>query len=175
MNIRSFLVDTNILSETQKQRPKQNVRRWLFDTAPVAIPYPVIGEIEWGIASRARHDPEGAAALREWFDRLLATVHYFPAMTPEVAKLEARMMELPALTNLWFSQAGSRRRAPGRDLCIAAVAIEHHLPIATLDVWDFQRIHKHFPLPGLYNPESDEWAVPFGHPPRRPVRTALTP
>ncbi|WP_461512169.1 hypothetical protein [Rhizobium mongolense] len=42
---------------------------------------------------------------------------------------------------------------------IAATAIAHQMPIATLNVRDFLLIDRYFPLPGIFDPLSMEWIV----------------
>jgi hypothetical protein len=48
---------------------------------------------------------------------------------------------------------------------IAAIAISRRAAVATGDVDDFLAIHRHFALPGLYDPFTGEWHV-------RPVEDA---
>jgi len=154
-----FLLDTNIVSETQKRRFGPELMRWLHENWPVAIPYPVILEVRFGILQRQRDDPAGAAKLRLWYDALLETEPEFPAMTMGIAERQAQMMEVPYLKNLWINQSPKGRRPPGQDLCIAAIAIEHQMPIATLNTKDFLQINQYFPLPGVLDPVSGVWAV----------------
>lgn len=130
-------------------------------TESVAIPFPVILEIEWGITNKARTDPARAAQLRHWWDQLMKTEFEYPAMTPRVAALEARMAVEPFLKNLWLNHAKGRPRPPVQDLKTAAIAITYGLPIATLDSTDFALIDRYFPLPGVFNPALGQWIVPY--------------
>ena len=45
----------------------------------------------------------------------------------------------------------------GQDLHIAATALVHRLPIATMNVADFMRINDCYPLPEVYDPLTDCW------------------
>ncbi len=40
---------------------------------------------------------------------------------------------------------------------IAAIAIAHEMPLATLNIRDFALINAFFPLPGIYQPIQDQW------------------
>ena len=158
MSSDTFLVDTNILSNGQKKSPDHQLTNWLAQQKRIAIPYPVIVEIEQGIGHLYPRNPVRAQLLRSWFDGLLDTQFLFPEMTPAVARLQAALYSCRPLKHLWFVGHDSEKR-PGNDLAIAAVAIAHHLPIATCDTWDFGKIATFFPLPGVYNPVTDEWVV----------------
>ena len=160
MNIRSFLVDTNILSEIEKPRPNPAITEWAQRKPTLILSYPVVLEIRWGIRSLERTNPDRAESLQNWLDAAVAAAgDTMPALTPAVAELQATMMEVPRLTHLWLNNPSRRRRPPGQDLCIAAIAIEYHLPIATLNTRDFIEINGLFPLPGVFNPATRKWAV----------------
>lgn len=160
MNIRSFLADTNILSEIEKPRPNLAITEWTQRGPSLILSYPVVLEIRWGIRSLERSNPVRAESLRNWFDAIVAAAtDSMPEITPAVADLQATMMEVPRLTHLWLNNPSRRRRPPGQDLCIAAIAIEYHLPIATLNTRDFIEINDLFPLPGVFNPAKRQWAV----------------
>ncbi|MBB3914591.1 PIN domain-containing protein [Rhizobium fabae] len=158
MSCHTFLVDTNILSDSQKRRPNPRLAHWLSQQDQIAIPYPVIVEIEQGIHSLRQRNPVRAQLLRSWVDGLLETEFLYPAMNSQVARLQAAMYSCRALKQLWFVGPESDKR-PGNDLTIAAIAIAHHLPIATIDIWDFEKISTFFPLPGVYNPVSNAWII----------------
>ncbi len=154
-----FLLDTNVLSDSQKKHPNPTVADWLRRQRKIAVPFPVILEIERGIAEVAAYNPAKAAKLREWMDGFLATDFIHPADTPEVARILGLMYCCGPLKDLWCTEVQSKKR-PGQDLFIAAVAIAYGFSIATVNVGDFVRINSKFPLPGLYNPVDGVWAVP---------------
>lgn len=162
MSVRGYLIDTNILSEIMKDERKPAVIAWLEKEHEIKIPLPAIKEIEWGIYNRHRTAPAKALKLRRYLDLILErAASDIPAMTPAVMRLEAEMMERRELTDLWLpNRKGIRRRPPGQDIAIAAIAIEYHLAIATLDTKDFLRINAHFELPGVFNPDINWWTVP---------------
>jgi predicted nucleic acid-binding protein len=69
----SFLLDTNVVSETRKTRPDPSVISWLRSTAPdrLFVSVLVVGEIRQGIERLARRDAKQAAALETWLTELV--------------------------------------------------------------------------------------------------------
>lgn len=171
MTVGSFLADTNIISEIMKKKPNVALVEWLRRGHKLIISTPVILEIEWGICSVSRHDPEEGRRLRVWLDTLVAIAgEEILTASPDTLSIQARMMVVPELSGLWGQFEGKRRRPPAQDVAIAAIAIEHHLPILTHNTKDFVRINDHFPLPGVYSPATRSWTVP--RVPRSPLRRA---
>ncbi|CAK07668.1 MULTISPECIES: PIN domain-containing protein [Rhizobium] len=154
-----FLLDTNIISNSSKRRPHPKVSEWLMAQSRVAIPFAVMLEVETGIAEKHRSDPEKAEALWEWMDQLLDTEFEYPAPTPQVARLLAKLICCRPLTQLWLANPKADNKKPGQDLFIAATSIVYDMPIATLNARDFELIDGFFPLPGVYNPAFEVWAV----------------
>lgn len=160
MDIRSFLADTNILSQTIKARPDPDVIEWLRRGPKLIVSHPAIFEIEWGAWKLRRTDPERAGRIFQYLDELIDKAGSdIPPSTTFVTRLQARMAEVPELTNLGSPRYGKRRRPPGQDVAIAAYAIAYHLPIATLDTGDFAVINKYFPLPGVFDPSTRRWTI----------------
>lgn len=65
----TYLLDTNVLSETRKRQPAAGVTDWIAATPPERLHVSVLtlGEIEQGITRvRGRGDAEQAAALERW-------------------------------------------------------------------------------------------------------------
>lgn len=155
-----FLLDTNIISNSSKQKPHPRVSEWLRAQSRVAIPFAVILEIETGIAEKDRSDPAKAEALWEWMDKLLDTEFEYPTPTPHVARVLAKLLCCRPLTQLWLANPKADNKKPGQDLFIAATAIAYDMPIATLNAKDFELIDEFFPLPGVYNPAFEVWPVP---------------
>ena len=65
----TYLLDTNILSETRKRQPASGVTNWIAATPPERLHVSVLtlGEIEQGISRiRDRGDNEQAAGLERW-------------------------------------------------------------------------------------------------------------
>ncbi len=154
-----FLLDTNILSESSRLRPHPAISGWLKQQRRVAIPFPVILEVETGIADRHRSNPDRAEELWRWMDELLETDFEYPAATPEVARVLGKLLCCKPLTHLWLVNEHADRKKPGQDLFIAATSIVYDMPIATMNVRDFETINRFFPLPGIYNPSNGTWAL----------------
>lgn len=155
-----FLLDTNIISNASKPKPHPAIAEWLLAQTRVAIPFAAILEIETGIAEKHRSDPIRAKQLWDWLDGVLDAEFEYPVPTPQVARLLGELTCCRPLTHLWFANPLADKRKPGQDLFIAATSIVYDMPVATLNVRDFEDIDKYFPLPGVYNPAFDVWAVP---------------
>ncbi len=162
-----FLLDTNIISNASKQKPHPVIASWLAAQTRLAIPFAAILEVETGIIEKQKSDPIKAEQLWEWLDAVLDTEFEYPLPTPQVARVLAKLICCRPLTHLWFANPNADRRKPGQDLFIAAIAIVYDMPVATLNVRDFEQIDDYFRLPGVYNPAFDVWAVP-----RRTDRTS---
>jgi predicted nucleic acid-binding protein len=159
-----IVLDTCIISEAQKTRPRPEVSAWLRRLAPskVAIPFQVIFEVSHGIKLVEKANPRKAQQLAEWFEELLGHNFLMPQLTPHVASIMAEMATTGSLKNYWLGapeHEKSRKLKFGSDPIIAATAIAHGMPIATVDARDYMLIHHYFPLPGLYDPIADEWVV----------------
>lgn len=152
-----FLIDTNVLSHLKKARRNPNVEAWLADQPNYAIPFSTLLEIKQGILELEKYAPDRATDLQSWFDAILKSDFYFPPINEQVALTLANLYCCGPLKPLWQPQSGKKK--PGQDLFIAAVAIVHDLPIATLDVTDFVRIDQYFTLPGVYHPGFKTWLV----------------
>ncbi|MFE0014096.1 PIN domain-containing protein [Mesorhizobium sp. NPDC059054] len=156
-----YILDTNIVSEFQRQKPNPQVLSWLA-AAParsLAISFSAVFEVQRGIESLAQRDSCRASELSQWLDELLETdIHYVDA-DARTARLYAAMTSVPSLSDLWMPRKDSKKQAPGQDLLIAATAIACGAVVVTINVRDFVRIDRHFPLPGLFNPVTSSWII----------------
>jgi toxin FitB len=125
----TYLLDTNILSETRKREPAPGVADWIKSTPPDQLHVSVLtlGEITRGIARiRARGDQLQAAILERWMD---AIENGFAGRTlPVTLRVAAD----------WGRQQ-PRQPMPVIDALIAATARVNGLTIVTRNVKDFQR------------------------------------
>jgi predicted nucleic acid-binding protein len=122
----TYLLDTNVLSETRKRQPAAGVAEWIASTPPdrMHISVLTLGEIEQGIARiRGRGDQNQAAALERW-------------LTDLQAGFEDRVLpvSLPVAT-AWGRQPNPRSVI---DALIAATARVHGLTVVTRNVKDFE-------------------------------------
>lgn len=125
----SYLLDTNVVSETRKRRPEPGVIRWLEGSGPDAhyLSVLTIGEISKGIVQRRRRDPAGAQRLDRWLEGLRAL---FAERILAVGDREAIR---------WGELAG-QSPLPVIDGLLAATALVHELTLVTRNTKDFARI-----------------------------------
>jgi toxin FitB len=123
----SHLVDANVLSEATRPRPDPRVVEWLRrNESGIAVDPIIVGEIRFGILLL----PRGArrARLERWFDEGVRRIYCLP---------------WDAATGVRWAQLLAELRTRGRampikDSLIAATALVHDLPVATLNRRDFE-------------------------------------
>lgn len=164
MAVDFILVDTSVLSEARKARERLNDDIVFFlrqiPVGALAVPYAAIFELQRGASIIAKTKPSRGRAYSAWLDKLLETDIWLPPANVEVIRLLANMTEVPGLGHFWIDPGDAPKMRFGCDPQIAATAIVHQIPIASTDVSDFMKIHRHFPLPGLYCPIGGRWHIP---------------
>ncbi len=124
----SYLLDTNILSETRKRRSDPGVTEWISATPPDRLHLSVltIGEIEQGITGLfQRGDHRQAAAFENWLDDIVAEFNErIVAVTVQIARE-------------WGGQSKSQP-IPTVDALIAATATVHGWTLVTRNTKDLQ-------------------------------------
>ncbi|WEX11686.1 hypothetical protein [Chelativorans sp. AA-79] len=156
-----YVLDTDVLSQFALKRPNRQIINWLQNTtAGVAIPFGAVIEIERGISNIAVRDRARSEALRSWLQSLLESDIPFLGMDAAIACLYGRMTSVPPLKRFWVPASNIKKPKLGQDLSIAATAIVHAAPIASLNAKDFLYIHRFFRLPGLFNPQQERWLIP---------------
>ncbi|WP_368517254.1 type II toxin-antitoxin system VapC family toxin [Rhizobium sp.] len=166
----AIIFDTNIISNLHLPVPPSWLLDWFATLPPesVVIPWTLIYETEYGIRCSERYNPEKAAFLLAWFEDLLQKRMTFIDMTVEGARLLGRMaacralrhvFETPPLVNRNGERIKNDKIKLGADAMIAAMSIAHNIPIATSNLRDFVNIHSYFPIPGLYDPQADDWVI----------------
>jgi len=124
----SYLLDTNVVSETRRRQPEPKVMRWLEASGADAhfVSALTVGEITKGIVQRRRRDPAGADQLARWLGGLR---QLFVERILVVGDDEATR---------WGELAG-RAELPVIDGLIAATALVHDLTLVTRNTRDFAR------------------------------------
>lgn len=166
----AIILDTCIISEAYLPQPPLWLLNWLDSLPPgsVVVPWLVLYETEYGIRLCERSNPTKAAYVLDWFEEFLQKRMVVLDMNVEGARLLGRMAACPALRHMFETPALVNRRGEriknekikiGADAMIAAMSIAHGIPVASFNTRDFVYINKIFPLPGLYDPRSDDWIV----------------
>jgi hypothetical protein len=127
----SFLLDTNLLSETRKPKPDPGVIAFLrsAESSSVFISVLTLGELRKGVAAKKFKDPNPAAArnLAAWVDGLEFS-------------FADRILGIDAATaRLWGDWSGQRPR-PVVDTQLAATAVLHELTFVTRNLRDVRGI-----------------------------------
>lgn len=130
MNGNGFLLDTNVVSELERDRPTRAVDDW-FSSHPedrLFLAAVTVGEIAAGIEVLA--PGRRRARLQAWLDDLVRR------------RFVGRVLPYDGEAALVFGQLIARARAAGRpsgiaDAQIAAIASARGLTVATRDVRDF--------------------------------------
>ncbi len=124
----SFLLDTNVVSETRRRTPDPNVLAWLqrTDQKDLYISVLTIGELTKGVARRARTDPRAAASLDHWLRGIQRM--FSDQVIPVDADVAAAWGRLNADSPL-----------PVIDSLLAATAKIHGLTLVTRNVRDVAR------------------------------------
>lgn len=151
-----FLLDTCVFSETSRPRPNPNVMRFLAETPTLYIPAAALMEVQIGITLVCATDPVRAVKLSVWYQQLFEIGPILP-MNQEVAEVLGTLAADNRLKKLIVADPRAKRPATSQDLHIAAVALVHRLPIATMNVKDFLMIDACYRLPGIYNPAESAW------------------
>lgn len=124
----TYLIDTNVLSETRKRQPSPGVTEWITATPPDRMYLSVLtmGEVKQGIARiRGRGDWQQAASLERW----LAEVE---------TAFANRILALTLLEAKIWGRQSHTRPLPVMDSLIAATAQVHGLTVVTRNVKDFE-------------------------------------
>ena len=124
----TYLLDTNVLSETRKRQPEPGVANWIAATPSDRLHVSVLtlGEIEQGIARvRGRGDRNQASALERW-------------LRDVQAGFEDRVLPVTLPVAAAWGRQQYARPLPVIDALIAATARVHALTVVTRNVKDFE-------------------------------------
>lgn len=123
----SYLLDTNVVSETRRSRPNIGVIDFLTSANKDALYLSVltIGELHKGVEAKRRNDPRAAESLAEWVQHL--ELEFADRILPVDMAVSRRWGLLSAV-----------RTCPVIDTLIAATALEKGLTLVTRNERDVQ-------------------------------------
>jgi predicted nucleic acid-binding protein len=158
----AFLLDTCVISETNLPDPDLRVIRFLEETEKFYLPAGALIEIMMGITMVCATSPTKAVKLSAWYHQLMKSGLPILETGRDVIEIMGVLIADSKLRNLWdrptdkFGKVIGRSRG-GQDVHIAAAALAHRLPIATMNVADFMLINSYYPLAGIYDPKAGIW------------------
>jgi predicted nucleic acid-binding protein len=122
-----YLLDTNIVSELRKPRPRPELVAWLetIEEANLHLSAVTIGEIQAGIELTRDQDPAKAAEIEAWAEQLAGSYSVL-SMDAASFRLWAKLMHRQSDTVI-------------EDAMIAATAKMHNLTVVTRNMRDFAR------------------------------------
>jgi predicted nucleic acid-binding protein len=125
-----IVLDTNVISEAFRIAPSPIVRSWLDAQKPtdLFLCAPVLAELRYGIERLA------VGARRAGLEQMLPRI--------ESELFESRILPFDRAAAYEFGRIQARRVTLGRpmstmDALIAAIAMSHHMAVATRDITDF--------------------------------------
>ena len=124
----TYLLDTNVLSETRKRQPAASVTGWITATPPGRLHVSVLtlGEIEQGIARvRGRGDRQQAVALERW-------------LRDVEAGFEGRILPVTLPVAAAWGRQQYAQPLPVIDALIAATAQVNGMIVVTRNVKNFE-------------------------------------
>jgi toxin FitB len=124
-----YLLDTNVISELRRTRPHGSVLAWLRNTpdSDLHLSAVTIGELQAGVEATRENNPEKAAEIERWIDKLAETWNVLP-MDAQTFRCWAKLMH-------------GRTDDIIEDAMIAATAQTHDLVVVTRNIRDFKRLH----------------------------------
>lgn len=124
----SFLLDTNVVSESSRKRPDPRVLHWVEQQPSAAkfVSVLTIGEIRNSIERLRRHDRLRAGRLERWFDDV-------------VAAFEDRVLGVDRAISDYWGRLGVPDPLPPVDGLIAATAQVRGLTVASRNLQHFER------------------------------------
>ncbi len=120
-----YLLDTNVVSELRRLRPRAAVLKWLADVPAqqLYLSAVTIGEIQSGIEDIRERDAGEAAGIEAWLEKVLACYG--------VLSMDA------ATFRMWAKIMNHRSGIAVEDAMIAATAIVHRLTVVSRNIHHF--------------------------------------
>jgi len=126
-----YLLDTNVISEFRKAeaaRGSAQVARWgaQVDAGRLYLSVMTLLELDIGVLSIGRRDPEQAQILRNWLEGYV------------MKSFSGRILDLDRDIALRCAALHVPDKQPERDAWIAATALVHGMTVVTRNVADFE-------------------------------------
>ncbi len=123
----TYLIDTNVISETRRKEPDENVIRWISNTPASALYLSVLtlGEIAKGVEMLAKRDLIAGQSLQRWLDDIKS--YYQSHIVPVDAIIAER-----------WGQLASRRSIAVIDGLIASTALVRGFVLVSRNIRDFE-------------------------------------
>ncbi len=127
--LRGYLLDTNVVSETRKMQPAGQVLHWLksLESSQLYLSVLSLGELRKGVAIKKHKDPDAGRRLEEWVDGL------------EYGFAD-RILDVDATVARIWGALSAQRTGPVVDTLLAATAIANQLALVTRNVLDVRDI-----------------------------------
>ena len=124
----SYLLDTNVISETIKKSPNEQVLKWLssIESTQFSLSALTVGEIRKGIERLV--DESKKQQIIQWLE-----IDLMKQFNGRVIPIDARVADK-------WGYICSRITIPAVDALIAASAIVHNLKVVTRNTKDFEKI-----------------------------------
>ena len=124
-----YLLDTNVVSETRRERPHGAVTSWFrsIGAHEQYVASVTVGELQAGIEHTRRQDPERAAELESWLVEDVMATYRILDMNSEAFRAWGRIMDGQSDTLVV-------------DAMIASIASVHDLTVVTRNVRDFRQL-----------------------------------
>lgn len=122
----SYLLDTNVVSETRKRRPTPQLVA-AINAIPISqahISVLTLGEMRRGVILKAPLDPHSAAEFQTWLDDVRIT-------------LAGRILPVTPAIALRWGELNTGRTRSVIDTLLAATALVHDLTVVTRNERDF--------------------------------------
>ncbi|MCX7303416.1 MAG: type II toxin-antitoxin system VapC family toxin [Hyphomicrobiales bacterium] len=125
----AFLLDTNVISAARRaDRQEHGFQAFLrtFEAVQAFVSSVSIREIRFGIQREQNRDPEFAAELMRWLDKVV------------LAQFAGRILPFDRTLALRAGASRTADRRPSAHAMIAATALEHGLRVVTRNVAHFE-------------------------------------
>lgn len=152
----NFIITTCVFSQSSKPKPLPRVAEFLSSNRILVSPSTLV-DVEFGITRLAEEDPAKAAQLREWFKIEKDRFELVADHGDDYRKTLAKLLACRPIQWLWRTPATAKQLAVRQAIWVAASAIVHELPIATMSPRTYGEVAQHFALPGIYDPSTDTW------------------